>query len=55
VLFEIGGAQRDALSSILEMARFGTVRVMSDADGDPRGVEAVTVSRHLGRGGTSTG
>ena len=43
VLFEIGGSQRDALSPILEMARFGTVRVMSDADGDPRGVEAVAI------------
>ena len=55
VLFEIGGAQPDALIPMLETARFGTLRVMSDADGDPRGVEAVAVSRHLGRGGTSTG
>jgi hypothetical protein len=40
---------------MLELAGFSTVRVMSDADGDPRGVEAVTVSRHADRGGASPG
>jgi release factor glutamine methyltransferase len=51
VLFEIGGDQPDALIPILETAGFGTVRVMCDADGDPRGVEATAVSRHPDRGG----
>jgi len=41
VLFEIGGDQPDALVAMLEMARLGTIRFMSDADGDLRGVEAV--------------
>jgi release factor glutamine methyltransferase len=46
VLLEIGGDQPDALIPMLQMARFGSIRVMFDADGDPRGVEAVAISRH---------
>ncbi len=51
VLFEIGGAQPDALAPVLEMARFERVRVIRDGDGDPRGVEAVAISPRLGRQG----
>ena len=47
VLFEIGGHQAEALIPILEKAHLGKVRVMFDADGDPRGVEAVALSREL--------
>lgn len=46
VLFEIGGDQPDALIPILQAAGFGKVGVMSDADGEPRGVEAATASCH---------
>ncbi|HUY09207.1 MAG TPA: methionine biosynthesis protein MetW [Candidatus Dormibacteraeota bacterium] len=51
-LFEIGGEQPEPLISMLKKAGFGSVRLMSDADGDPRGVEAVAVSQgsHRGRG-----
>ncbi|MHB1525634.1 MAG: N5-glutamine methyltransferase family protein [Candidatus Dormibacteria bacterium] len=47
VLFEIGGHQAEALIPALFKAHLGNVRVMSDADGDPRGVEAVAFSRTL--------
>jgi release factor glutamine methyltransferase len=45
VLFEIGGDQPDLLIPMLETAGFALVRVMSDADGDARGVEAVALAR----------
>jgi release factor glutamine methyltransferase len=45
VLIEIGGNQPDILLPMLATARFGAVRVMSDEEGDPRGVEAVAMSR----------
>jgi release factor glutamine methyltransferase len=41
LLIEVGGDQPDALVPILEGAQFGSVRITCDADGDPRGVEAV--------------
>jgi len=44
VLFEIGGDQSDLLIPILQAARFGSVRVLADEDGDPRGVEAITLA-----------
>jgi release factor glutamine methyltransferase len=40
VLVEVGGDQPEALVPILEGAQFGAVRIISDADGDSRGVEA---------------
>jgi release factor glutamine methyltransferase len=40
ILVEIGGNQADALAPILEIARFDRIRLIVDADGDPRGVEA---------------
>jgi len=43
VLFEIGGDQPEVLAPILEAEHFASIRVLSDADGDPRGVEAVAV------------
>jgi release factor glutamine methyltransferase len=45
VLFEVGGDQPSQLIPLLETAGFGTVRVASDAEGDPRGVEAVALPR----------
>lgn len=41
VLLEIGGRQPAVLVPMLERAGFGKVRVMTDEDGDQRGVEAV--------------
>jgi release factor glutamine methyltransferase len=43
LLFEIGGDQAEALTPILEARGYGEVRVTSDADDDPRGIEAVAV------------
>jgi release factor glutamine methyltransferase len=43
LLLEIGGAQPDALAPTLDGAHFGAVRVICDADGDVRGVEAAAV------------
>ncbi|MGA7172997.1 MAG: putative protein N(5)-glutamine methyltransferase [Candidatus Dormiibacterota bacterium] len=43
-LVEIGGEQPQPLISMLKTAGLGSVRLMYDADGDPRGVEAVAVS-----------
>lgn len=43
LLLEVGGDQPDLLNATLLSSRFGAVRVLSDADGDPRGVEAVAV------------
>jgi len=40
VLVEIGGDQSDVLAAILEAERFVDVEVMTDGDGDPRGVVA---------------
>ena len=40
-LFEIGGDQPEVLAPILEKSQFASIRVISDADGDPRGIEAV--------------
>jgi release factor glutamine methyltransferase len=45
VLAEIGGDQSDVLAAILEAERFVDVEVMTDEDGDPRGV----VARYTGR------
>lgn len=50
LLLEIGGDQPGALIPTLEMAGFGTRAVMSDADGDPRGIEAVAISGGVDRG-----
>lgn len=47
VLFEIGGDQPRALIPLLEMAGFGAAQAAADADGDPRSVEAVAVSRNV--------
>jgi release factor glutamine methyltransferase len=41
LLFEIGGDQPGALTPIFEESGYVSVRVICDADGDPRGVEAV--------------
>ncbi len=43
LLLEIGGAQPAALVPTLEEAPFGAIRVIRDADGDVRGVEAAAV------------
>jgi len=43
VLFEVGGDQPGILVPILEWSPFASVRVISDADGDARAVEAVAV------------
>ncbi len=43
LLFEIGGDQPEVLATILEAEHFGSIRFLSDADGDPRGVEAVAL------------
>ncbi|HWD50769.1 MAG TPA: HemK/PrmC family methyltransferase [Acidimicrobiales bacterium] len=43
LLFEIGGDQAEALTPILEARGFGSIQVTADADGDPRGIEAVAV------------
>ncbi|MBF6556721.1 MAG: peptide chain release factor N(5)-glutamine methyltransferase [Acidimicrobiales bacterium] len=40
LLVEVGGDQPEAMVPILEGAQFGSVRIITDADGDPRGVEA---------------
>lgn len=39
-LFEIGGDQPERIRSVLETACFGPMRIMVDADGDTRGIEA---------------
>jgi release factor glutamine methyltransferase len=44
VLAEVGGDQPDALLPILHAAHFGAIRVIRDADGDPRGVEAEAIT-----------
>jgi release factor glutamine methyltransferase len=44
LLLEIGGDQPDALTAVLESARFGSIQVICDEDGDPRGIEAVAGS-----------
>jgi release factor glutamine methyltransferase len=44
LLLEVGGDQPGAIGPVLEAEGFEQVRVISDADGDPRGVEAVAVS-----------
>jgi release factor glutamine methyltransferase len=49
LLLEIGGDQPRVLVPVLELAGFGSVRVTVDEDGDPRGVEAIAESRHLGK------
>ncbi len=49
VLFEVGGDQPDPLTATLLSAHFGAVRVISDANGDPRGVEAVVSVGPLSR------
>jgi release factor glutamine methyltransferase len=43
ILLEIGGAQPDALVPTLEESQFGAIRVICDAEGDVRGVEALAV------------
>jgi release factor glutamine methyltransferase len=43
VLFEIGGDQPELLVPMLELEGFGRIRIMWDADGDARGIEAVLV------------
>ncbi len=47
VVLEIGGEQPDALSPILAEARFGNIGIISDADGDPRGMEGVALPPHV--------
>jgi release factor glutamine methyltransferase len=42
LLLEIGGDQPGILTPVLETAGFASIRVISDEDGDPRGIEAVT-------------
>ncbi|HEV3265347.1 MAG TPA: HemK/PrmC family methyltransferase [Acidimicrobiales bacterium] len=42
LLFEIGGDQPEVLAPILEAEHFTSIRILSDADGDPRGIEAVS-------------
>jgi len=44
LLLEIGGEQPRAIVAVLERARFAGVRIVADADGDPRRVEAVATS-----------
>lgn len=41
LLLEIGGDQPGILIPVLEAAQFGSIRVIADEDGDPRGLEAV--------------
>jgi len=41
LLLEVGGDQPTTLTPILEAAQFGSIRVISDEDGDPRGIEAL--------------
>ncbi|MGP0030545.1 MAG: N5-glutamine methyltransferase family protein [Acidimicrobiales bacterium] len=41
VLLEVGGDQPEALVPLLEQAQFGSIRAVSDSDGDPRRIEAV--------------
>lgn len=45
LLLELGGDQPDALVPILEEAGLTVVRVMRDAEGDERGIEAIAVAR----------
>ncbi|MFZ0994755.1 MAG: HemK/PrmC family methyltransferase [Candidatus Dormiibacterota bacterium] len=45
ILLEIGGDQPRQLTPVLEMSGFSSVRVAVDEEGDPRGVEAVAISR----------
>ncbi len=44
LLFEIGGDQPEVLAPILETEHFTSIRVLCDADNDPRGVEAVSAT-----------
>lgn len=41
LLLEIGGDEPKALIPMLENAGFGAIGILSDEDGDPRGIEAV--------------
>jgi len=43
VLLEVGGDQPDLVTPALRGARFGEIQVFTDAEGDPRGVEAVAL------------
>jgi release factor glutamine methyltransferase len=51
LLFEIGGDQPDVAAGELDRAGFDAVRIMYDADGDPRGIGATVRSGHLGPAG----
>ena len=48
VLFEVGGDQPEALAAILLQEGFERIRVLSDVEGDPRGVEALVRTRKPG-------
>jgi release factor glutamine methyltransferase len=41
LLFEVGGDQPEVLAPLLEKSQFASIRVLSDGDGDPRGIESV--------------
>jgi release factor glutamine methyltransferase len=49
LLLEVGGEQPTALGPVLSAAGFTAPRVLYDAEGDARGVEAVAVWRHVAR------
>jgi release factor glutamine methyltransferase len=40
LLLELGGNQADLLAADLQRSGFAAVRILRDAEGDPRGVEA---------------
>lgn len=42
LLLEIGGDQPEVLAPMLEESRFESIRVISDIDGDPRGIESAS-------------
>ena len=46
LLLEIGGDQANSLGPALKRAGLTTVQVLSDEDGDPRGIEAVNHAPH---------